>query len=52
MLEHGFYELGGGLGERALAWYLFILASGGRTLLIVWGARRLASLEALFRNAR
>jgi hypothetical protein len=52
LLEHGVYELGSGLGDRLLAWYLFMVASAQRCLLFVLGQRSLTSVESLFRNAR
>lgn len=46
------YELGSGLGDRLLAWYLFMVASSQRCLLFVLSQRGLVSVESLFRNAR
>ena len=34
LLEHGVYEMGYGLGTQAIAWYLFVVSSAQRLLVL------------------
>jgi hypothetical protein len=53
LVEHSAFEVGLGVGERSLFWYLFNVGvvMQLRLFIFTWG-RCLASCESLFRNAR
>jgi hypothetical protein len=52
LVEHGGYELGTNFLRRQLLWYLFILGSQLRYLVLTFSQPAVQSLEVLYRNAR